>query len=363
MAIDDSVGMFNENAGTVYNAREYRRLFSRMLMGWDLRTAGGTATEGTGNGGVARAGDYAVSERAAGANMSVDVAPGALMVGGTENAYQGEYFVFNDAVVNVAIAAADPTNARIDLVGVRVRDSEYSGAANDAAVIAVTGTPAASPAEPTPPENFVTLARVDVPAADTAIGNAQITDRRRRISALGGLVVCTSSSRPTVGLWEGQQVYETDTDALLYYDGSAWKRTGHDVPHSTVTRVQMTGTRNTSSTTYGAIPTQPVNVSSFVKHRADTKIIARIDATNVFRNTSAGNIYFGVYNGTTTTDVCMTFHAATAFDSIGVSGAAQITGMAAGTYTFSVYWRTSVTTDSAGLSSDSTVALEIAETL
>lgn len=223
MAIDNSVGMFNENAGSIYNAREYRRLFSRMLMGADVRTIGGSATSGTGNGGVARAGDFAVTERGAGANMSVDVATGGAMVGGTESSTQGEYFVFSTATINVAITAADATNARIDIVGIRVRDSEYSGASNDAVVTVVTGTPAAVPAEPSLPANFLTLARVDVPAADTAIQNAQITDRRRRIAALGGSLVCTSSTRPSVGLWEGQIIYETDTDLLLVYSGTAWE--------------------------------------------------------------------------------------------------------------------------------------------
>ncbi len=227
MAIGDSVGQWLENAGAVNNARDYRRLLDQMMMGWDVRTAGGSATEGTANGGVTRSGAMAVSQRASGgAGMAVDVAAGGCIVGGTESATQGDYFVYNDAVVTLTISAADPTNPRIDIVGVRVRDSEYSGAIDDTALVVVTGTAAAVPAEPTLPENFLTLARVDVPAADTSITNGQITDRRRRVAALGGITVCTSSTRPTVGLWEGLFIYETDTDRVLFYNGSGWSRIG-----------------------------------------------------------------------------------------------------------------------------------------
>lgn len=39
---------------------------------------------------------------------------------------------------------------------------------------------------------------------------------------LGGVVLCTSSTRPTAR--EGAVIYETDTDLLLKYTGSAWER-------------------------------------------------------------------------------------------------------------------------------------------
>lgn len=40
--------------------------------------------------------------------------------------------------------------------------------------------------------------------------------------------VCTSSTRPTGNaLYEGVRIYETDTDRILIYTGSAWVRVGH----------------------------------------------------------------------------------------------------------------------------------------
>jgi hypothetical protein len=69
--------------------------------------------------------------------------------------------------------------------------------------VVVTGTPAPSPSEPAAPANSWVLAMVDVPALDTAITNSQITDRRTtqtgqfgRAASLGGVITCTSATRP-----------------------------------------------------------------------------------------------------------------------------------------------------------------------
>lgn len=227
MAIDNDIGMFNENAGAVYNAVEYRRFFDRM-MGWDARAWGGTASSATGNGGVCRhygsatTGDLAVIQRVAGADMSVDVLLGGCMVCGTLDANQGNYFVFNDATVNVPIDTAHASWNRYDIVGVQIDDTGYGGASDSAAITVIKGTAAASPSEPTLPDNFLPLARVTVEAAVTSIVTAKITDRRRMLSALGGVTVCTSTTRPSVGLWAGQAIYETDTGLVRVCDGTNW---------------------------------------------------------------------------------------------------------------------------------------------
>jgi len=215
MAIDNTVGMWNENAGAVYNAREYRRLLER-LMAYDVATS-----PGTGAGGVFRPADLAVAQNGT-PNMTVIVAAGAAYVDGSQAGTQGGYFVYNDAQVSVTIPASDITNGRIDIIGVQVTDSEYAGATNTAAIVLIQGTAAPSPLEPALPANFVTLARVDVPANDTAITTSQITDRRRRMAALGGQIACTSITRPTVNLWQGLTIFETDTLKALVWDGSTW---------------------------------------------------------------------------------------------------------------------------------------------
>jgi hypothetical protein len=155
-------------------------------------------------------------------DMSVDVLSGHAWIDGTESASQGTYHGYNDATRNLAVAASDATNPRKDLVVARVRDAQYSGATNAWALEVVTGTAAPSPTEPAVPANAVVLALVDVAAGASSVTNANITDRRRRASALGGVVVCTSGTRPTTGLYEGLFIYETDTDKVFVYSGSSW---------------------------------------------------------------------------------------------------------------------------------------------
>lgn len=134
--------------------------------------------------GVVAAADLAVAENGT-PNMTVNVAAGSAFIHG-DNAptTQGAYHVLNDATVNLAIAAADATNPRKDIVILEVRDAFYSGADNDAQLRVVTGTPAASPVAPALPNNALQLALIDVPANDTAITNSQITDSRTRAHLL-----------------------------------------------------------------------------------------------------------------------------------------------------------------------------------
>jgi len=128
--------------------------------------------------GVVLTGDLAVVQNGT-PNMSVNVAAGTAVIDGTENSVtQGSYICTNDAVVNLAIAASDPTNPRNDLIVAKVQDAAYSGATNLWSLAVVTGTPAGSPVDPATPLNAIILARVRVNATVTTIVNANITDLR-----------------------------------------------------------------------------------------------------------------------------------------------------------------------------------------
>lgn len=132
------------------------------------------------NEGVTSSGSMAVSQRGAGANMSVDVAAGQGLVKGDDNSAQGLYGVWNDATKNLTISAADGTNPRRDIIVARVKDAYYSGATNAFSLEVITGTPAGTPVDPTIPNNCLSLARVAVAAGATSITNANITDLRVR---------------------------------------------------------------------------------------------------------------------------------------------------------------------------------------
>lgn len=145
------------------------------------------------------------------ANLSVEVAPGNILIPGTQGSTtgqrsnsssqhstyssipaaftsQGVYAATAPSITNLTLAAADPTNARIDLIVATVQDAQYSGSFNQVVLTVVTGTPAGSPAAPTPPENSVVLAQVAVAAKATKIEAGQITNERPRAISLGGFV-------------------------------------------------------------------------------------------------------------------------------------------------------------------------------
>lgn len=142
--------------------------------------------------GVLSGGSYQVIQRAAGANMTVDVASsvgnGAIVQGDSVTA-QGAYFVPPTAAnVNVDIAAADATNPRNDLVVLEVKDDQHdAGGLNLARVRVITGTPNASAAignapgangTPALPSSCMLLAVVNVTAGLTSVVTARISDRR-----------------------------------------------------------------------------------------------------------------------------------------------------------------------------------------
>lgn len=104
------------------------------------------------------------TQGASAADMVITVEDGEL-----RNRDTGDFVDVNQT--DLTISAADATNPREDIVQVHVTSG---------AVTKKDGTPAATPSAPAPDADNIIVAQVNVPANDTAIGNAQITDRRPR---------------------------------------------------------------------------------------------------------------------------------------------------------------------------------------
>jgi hypothetical protein len=117
------------------------------------------------------------------AGMSVRVAAGWAAIIGTTQANMGAYVAYNDAQTTLTVTTADPTNPRIDLVCVTVRDAYYTGAFNDVIFQVIAGTPAGSPVAPTLPANSISLATIAVGAGVTSITIANITDTRVAVTS------------------------------------------------------------------------------------------------------------------------------------------------------------------------------------
>lgn len=135
-------------------------------------------------GGVAGAAALAVTQRGAGANMSVDIAAGTVVIAGTSVAGQGKYLGRLTAPVNVPITAAPSAGlTRIDLVHARVYDATAAGGTRNELTVeeVIAGTPASSnPAAAALPATSEALAWVTVASGTAAVTNAMIADKRRQ---------------------------------------------------------------------------------------------------------------------------------------------------------------------------------------
>lgn len=120
--------------------------------------------------------DLKVTQRGAGANLSVDISAGGAVVTGDDQANQGNYQTFFDAVTNVTGFVATGSNTRYDLVGVQINDPNAGGAAgSNAVLVRVAGTAAPSPTIPALPNSFLPLAVIGpFTTSTTSITNAMI---------------------------------------------------------------------------------------------------------------------------------------------------------------------------------------------
>jgi hypothetical protein len=175
-------GTFNQSGS--YGAIDFRQLLASLIAP-----------------GVIKAADLLVSAHGT-PNMSVDVAAGSAVVAGTQNPNQGSYYFFNDAVVNLVIAASDPTNPRNDLIVARIQDADYTPP-SAASLAVVTGTPAGSPVDPALPANSLVLARVRVDATVTTIVAGKVTDLRvqpSKMPVLSGIDATIAGVAPALGV-------------------------------------------------------------------------------------------------------------------------------------------------------------------
>lgn len=141
--------------------------------------------------GVMNLGALRVTQRGAGANFSVDIAAGTAVVQGDDQAEQGNYLVRSTSTVNVTVSAAPGANSRIDLICLRVYDSNAGGVgtsagqstgaitADTAGFVHIAGTPSGSPVPPTVPASCLALATIGpITPSTSSIVNGLITDVR-----------------------------------------------------------------------------------------------------------------------------------------------------------------------------------------
>lgn len=205
----------------------------------------------------------AVSQRGAGANMSVDVAIGDAIVQRSDLTYG--HPAWNDAVYNQVIATADGSNPRRDIIVMYIDygQTPSTGVANNTngvvKIKSVAGTAAGSPVDPSAAtiqssvgsgNPYVKLARVRVAAGATSISNSVIDDLRLMATAVpqGGWVyddvyawTYASSTTFTIAGVNVTSQFPINTRIQLYQGGTVKYFVVVDATFSTNTTVTLRG--------------------------------------------------------------------------------------------------------------------------
>lgn len=164
---------------------------------------------------------WKVAQRAAGANMSVDVKQGTGFIDISSSYGYWAWVASSDK--NVTVDASDPSNPRIDrlvayidLASITTASTNNTGALK---FMSVAGTPAGSPSAPSNAtvqaaigagNPFIDLAQIAVAAGATSISTANITDKRPALALHTPLKrTITSLSATTVLSW-GYDVASVD---------------------------------------------------------------------------------------------------------------------------------------------------------
>jgi hypothetical protein len=207
-----------QNAGATHTAEMLRNALISLTSG------PGTAATLIPRGGVnlLYGGGFNVTQNGS-PNMSVNVASGLALIPGSEGAKQAGYWVLNDAIKNIAIAASNPSNPRIDVIALKVQDTFYSGVTDAWSIVAITGTAAASPSPPSLPNNALKIAQVAVAANATSVVTGNISDFRPTLTALGGIMrAFGTTERDAIPTYGGLAVWRTDIPALQIYNGTTY---------------------------------------------------------------------------------------------------------------------------------------------
>lgn len=299
--------------------------------------SGGSITARDSAHGIINESDLAVTQNGT-PNMSVNVAAGSCFIRGMSSAVQGAYHLVNDGTLNVTISAADATNARRDLIIAVVRDAAYSGASNDARIIVVTGTPAASPSDPSLASfpNALVLARVAVAAGATTITNANITDLRQFALVNGTLPIATSTTIRDIRLaspTDGQGMYlntNTTTEGPWFYNGTSWRQPWN-MPWGNI--IQATSTSNTS---IGAsLATVGISTGSF-STVANRNYRVTVNGVMLATGAALQTVTFELSNGTPAKVVDLTAISVTGTSYYAVTASVPVTSPGSSTVTWTV---------------------------
>lgn len=152
-------------------------------------------------------------------SSTITVTPGCGIVQGASSAVQGPYEAVVDSNFTTTLTAADGTNPRIDLVYLRVRDTDADGSgARDCIPVYLAGTAAGSPVAPSIPAGVsgIILASISVPKSGSGSPTVSTATRQITVASGGIYPAVTAPASPYLGQ------YWDDGTQLRRYNGSTW---------------------------------------------------------------------------------------------------------------------------------------------
>lgn len=156
--------------------------------------------------------------------MDITIGACAGTIQNTFAAASGDYRFVNDATVQVTLAAASPTQNRIDIVGFQVKDNIFDSSGLNSVIPAVIqgANSAGTPAAPALPASFIPVVEALVNAAATT--PTSLTSRIVRTTNDGGLLgVASLTERALIGAADGMSIYRLDKEWVEVYDGASWR--------------------------------------------------------------------------------------------------------------------------------------------
>lgn len=167
--------------------------------------------------GVSDSGSYKVTQRAAGANFSVDVAAGWAAVQGDDVSNQNMYVCHNTATVNVATPGAPGSGTRVHRVILRIKDDFHSTTwttyEQTVELLQDTGT-----GTPATPVSAISLATVSIAAGQASVQNSHITDTRPVLAKHGSLHAIGGIDEGPHGCELIEDITLTSSQATLTFD-------------------------------------------------------------------------------------------------------------------------------------------------
>lgn len=223
----------------------------------------------------------------AGTGLVVNVAAGQGMV-------RGHYYI-STASEALTIAAANPTNPRIDSIVLTLDPS-----ANSIVLAVVTGTPAGSPVAPTLTQTDAgvfqyQLATVAVAAGAGSVGT--ITDTRNFFGSRFG--IWSTAGRPSAP-FTGQAGYNSTVGSPEYWTGSAWS--GFSAAPTSIASGIVTTIVSDKSTNYTIVGGDKNTFIRSTSGTAVTMTIANVLAVGEsvqFIQSGAGQVTFAAGAGVT----------------------------------------------------------------